>query len=254
MIAGTASLRSTSLNIVSVFRYEGAAGWRFIAGSSQLHHRLQHQQPGRHRLWRAGRGLYLDGLGTYALWSLLDPAVTQRRLGDHRQRRARSTTQRAVATVGTQLEHRTDRAACCSPPPALAAAHRAGQPAGRGAPGHAHGAVQLDQPDLAEHQQPDPRLRAGAPRGGRRDLDALLAHPARHDATNHTDTTVGVGVTYEYRVRATGLGGASPWSNVVTVTAPATPLDTTPPVVTILTPANGATVSGIGDRIGPGDR
>ena len=35
MIAGTASLRSTSLNIVSVFRYEGAAGWRFIAGSSK---------------------------------------------------------------------------------------------------------------------------------------------------------------------------------------------------------------------------
>lgn len=35
MIAGAAALRSSSLNIVSVFRYEGAAGWRFIAGSSQ---------------------------------------------------------------------------------------------------------------------------------------------------------------------------------------------------------------------------
>ena len=40
------------------------------------------------------------------------------------------------------------------------------------------------------------------------------------------------------------MGGSSPWSNVVTVTSPATPLDTTPPVVTILTPANGASVSG----------
>ncbi len=63
-------------------------------------------------------------------------------------------------------------------------------------------------------------------------------------ATNHTDTTVGVGVTYDYRVRATGLGGASPWSNVATVTSPATPLDTTPPVVAITAPANGASVSG----------
>jgi uncharacterized membrane protein len=35
LMAGSASLRSTSLNIVSVFRYEGASGWRFIAGSSR---------------------------------------------------------------------------------------------------------------------------------------------------------------------------------------------------------------------------
>ena len=63
-------------------------------------------------------------------------------------------------------------------------------------------------------------------------------------ATNHTDTTVGIGVTYDYRVRALGLGGPSPWSDVITVTAPETPLDTTPPVVTILTPVNGASVSG----------
>ena len=75
-------------------------------------------------------------------------------------------------------------------------------------------------------------------------LDAARPHPARHP-TSHTDTTVGVGITYEYRVRATGLGGASAWSNSVTVTSPATPLDTTPPVVSILTPANGATLSGV---------
>jgi hypothetical protein len=40
-------------------------------------------------------------------------------------------------------------------------------------------------------------------------------------ATNHTDTTVGAGITYDYRVRATGIGGASPWSAITTVTAPA---------------------------------
>jgi uncharacterized membrane protein len=35
MIAGSAAMSSTSLNIISIFRYEGAAGWRFIAGSSR---------------------------------------------------------------------------------------------------------------------------------------------------------------------------------------------------------------------------
>jgi hypothetical protein len=63
-------------------------------------------------------------------------------------------------------------------------------------------------------------------------------------ATQHTDTTVGIGVTYEYRVRATGLGGPSEWSNIATVTSPATRLDTTPPAVSILSPARGTTVSG----------
>jgi len=63
-------------------------------------------------------------------------------------------------------------------------------------------------------------------------------------ATSHSDTTVGVGITYDYRVRAVGVAGPGPWSNIATVTSPTTPLDTTPPVVTILTPANGATVSG----------
>jgi hypothetical protein len=72
----------------------------------------------------------------------------------------------------------------------------------------------------------------------------LLALTPPGTATNHTDTTVGVGINYEYRVRAVGLGGYSPSSNVVTVTSPTTPLDTTPPVVTISTPSNGATVSG----------
>ncbi len=52
------------------------------------------------------------------------------------------------------------------------------------------------------------------------------------------------GVTYDYRVRAVGLAGPSPWSNIATVTAPATPLDTIPPTVTITAPANGAKVSG----------
>ena len=64
-------------------------------------------------------------------------------------------------------------------------------------------------------------------------------------ASRHSDTTVGVNVTYDYRVRAVGLGGPSLWSDTITVTSPLTPLDTTPPVVTILEPTDGASVSGI---------
>ncbi len=32
---------------------------------------------------------------------------------------------------------------------------------------------------------------------------------------------MGAGIAYDYRVRATGIGGASPWSAIATVTAPA---------------------------------
>jgi hypothetical protein len=73
----------------------------------------------------------------------------------------------------------------------------------------------------------------------------LLALTPPGTATNHTDTTVGIGITYEYRVRAVGLGGTSPSSPVATVISPTMPLDTTPPAVTISNPLNGATVSGI---------
>jgi hypothetical protein len=41
-----------------------------------------------------------------------------------------------------------------------------------------------------------------------------------------------------------GLGGTSPSTPAVTITSPTTPLDTTPPTVTISNPLNGATVSG----------
>ena len=76
MMAGSASLRSTSLNIVSVFRYEGAAGWRFIAGSSKYTAASSINNQGDIGYGELGAGLYLDGLGVYALGSLLDPAVS----------------------------------------------------------------------------------------------------------------------------------------------------------------------------------
>ena len=85
MIAGSASLRSTSLNIISVFRYEGAAGWRFIAGSSKYTTASSINNRGDIGYGEQGAGLYLDGLGTYALGESARPGSYQRWLGGHRQ-------------------------------------------------------------------------------------------------------------------------------------------------------------------------
>jgi hypothetical protein len=63
-------------------------------------------------------------------------------------------------------------------------------------------------------------------------------------ATLYQDTTVEAARTYDYRIRAVGVAGPGPWSNIATATAPATPLDQTPPTVDITSPANGANVSG----------
>jgi hypothetical protein len=65
------------------------------------------------------------------------------------------------------------------------------------------------------------------------------------DVTTWRDTQLALGATYEYRVKALGLAGDSGYSNVASATAPATPIDTTPPAITILAPAQGATVSGV---------
>ena len=75
MMAGSASLRSTSLNIVSVFRYEGAAGWQYIDGTSKYTFASSINNRGDIGYGELGAGLYLDGLGKFALGSLLDPTV-----------------------------------------------------------------------------------------------------------------------------------------------------------------------------------
>ena len=76
MMAGAASLRSTSLNIVSVFRYEGAAGWQYIDGTSKYAFASNINNRGDVAYGESGAGVYFDGLGKFAVGSLLDPAVT----------------------------------------------------------------------------------------------------------------------------------------------------------------------------------
>ena len=64
------------------------------------------------------------------------------------------------------------------------------------------------------------------------------------NVTTYADIAITLGARYEYRVRALGIAGASPYSNVATATAPATAPDAIPPVVAITSPADLATVSG----------
>lgn len=68
---------------------------------------------------------------------------------------------------------------------------------------------------------------------------------AQPNALSLTDSTVALATAYDYRVRAIGVSGASPWSGVATATSPAQPLDTTAPTVTLSGPADGSTVSGV---------
>src|SRR5207245_1628614 len=61
---------------------------------------------------------------------------------------------------------------------------------------------------------------------------------------SYSDSGLAANTTYRYRVRATdAAGNLSSYSSIASATTP-TPPDTTPPAVSITSPANGATVSG----------
>ena len=242
MIVGSASLRSISLNIISVFRYEGAPGWRFIAGSSKYTVATAINNLGDIGYGELGAGIYLNDLGVYALNSLLDPvfaaagwAITGNGclLND----------QRVVATFGRNATTAQSGAVLLTPLGSLApptAPTNLQGTAHSGTSSQPWNSIDLSWTNTSSltRSYELERREVGAP------VWTLLALTPPGVATSHTDTTVGVGITYEFRVRAVGLGGNSPWSNIATVTSPTTPLDTTPPTVTILSPTNGATVSG----------
>lgn len=242
MIVGSASLRSSSLNIISVFRYEGAAGWHFIAGSSKYTTASSINNHGDIGYGEQGAGLYLDGLGTYALGSLLDPAVVSAgwavtgsapKINDQRVVAVTARNSVTGETGGVLLTP----TGTLQPPTAPANLQGVAHTATRMEPYNSINLTWENTSSLTRSYELERRQVGGT-------TWTLLALTPPGTATNHTDTTVGVGINYEYRVRAVGLGGSSPASNIVTVTSPTTPLDTTPPVVTISSPLNGATVSG----------
>lgn len=242
MMVGTASLRSSSLNIVSVFRYEGAAGWRLIAGTSKYTTAASINNLGDIGYGELGAGLYLDGLGTYALGNLLDPAVVSAgwaitgsspKINDGRLVAVTARNSVTGQSGGVLLTP----TGTLQPPTAPANLQGVSHPATRMEPFNSINLIWQNTSTLTQSYELQHREAGGT-------TWTVLPLTPPGTATNHMDTTVGVGITYEYRVRAIGLGGPSPWSNAATVTSPSTPLDTTPPVVTITTPANGASISG----------
>ncbi len=241
-MVGTAALGSVSLNVVSVFRYSGGA-WSFIAGTSRYTTASSLNNLGDIGYGELGAGLYLDGLGTYPLGGLLDPAVvgagwaitgSGAKINDGRQVATIARNNITGQTGGVLLTP----AGTLPPPPAPANLAGVAHPATSSEP---FNAIVLTWDSAGPAVQSYQMERRVSPAGNWTSLS--LTPPGLN--TGHTDTTVGVGVTYDYRVRAVGVAGSGPWSNIATVTAPTTPLDTTPPSVTILTPANGATVSGV---------
>ncbi len=243
-IVGSASLRSTSLNTIAVFRYVPGTGWEYISGSSRYTVATDINNLGDVGWGEQGAGIYFDGLGGYALGSLLDPATAAAgwvvsgngcMLND----------QRVVATIGRNVTAGLSGAVLLtpagplSPPAAPTGLTAAPHPATSAEPylsidlSWNSGDVLLTRSYQLERRQ-----------AGQTTWTQIgLVPPAM--STFHQDTTVVPGTTYDYRVRAVGVAGPSPWSNTTTATAPSTPLDVTPPSVSILTPTTGASVSGI---------
>jgi hypothetical protein len=240
-MAGQAAQTSISLNIVSVFRYSGGI-WDYIAGTSKYTVATSINNLGDVGYGELGAGLYLDGLGTYALWSLLDPdevasgwAINGNglKINDGRQIATRATN----SVTGQSGAVLLTPAGTLPPPTAPVDLQAVSHPATSQEP---FNAIILTWENTSVLTKSYELQRS--PAGANNWTTLSLTPPGT--MTNHTDTTVGVGITYDYRVRAVGLGGPSPWSNIATATSPSTPLDTTPPAVTIVTPSNGANVSG----------
>jgi hypothetical protein len=241
-IAGAASLRSTSLNIVSAFRYDRATGWTFIAGSSKYTVASSVNDLGDVVYGELGAGIYLEGLGTYAVNDLLSPAAIDAGWavtgngGEINGQRAIATQGRNALTGQTGGVLLTP-SGVLQPPAAPTNLSGVAHTATRSEP---YNSIDLTWQSGSALTRSYELQRSAA--GANQWSTLSLTPPAT--ATSHSDTTVGVAITYDYRVRAIGAAGPGPWSNVARVTSPSTPLDTTKPVVTIRTPASGATVSG----------
>ncbi len=241
-IAGQATLRSSSLNIVSAYRYTPGQGWLFVAGTSRYTIASDINSGGDMTFSELGPGIRLEGLGTYALGELLDPAARAEgwtltglapKIDDAR---VVATTGRNTVTgqAGGLL---LTPAGATAPPSAPTGLTAVAHPATRSEP-----YVSID----LSWVETDPATRSYELERSLAGLGAwapvALVPPAM--STFHQDTTVAVATTYDYRVRAVGIAGPGPWSATATATSPSRPLDTTAPVVTIASPLDGATVSG----------
>jgi hypothetical protein len=243
-ILGNTTLRSSSLNIAKVYRYTPGSGWLFISGTSKYTVGTGLNNLGDLGWGELGAGIFFEGIGQYALGSLLDPATAAAgwvitgngcMINDHR----------VIATIGKNTGTAQTGAVLLTqaghlPPPAAPV----------GLTGTPHAATSSEpymsinlswtsgDPLLTRTYELERRVQ-----GQSTWTPVPLVPP--YMSTLHQDTTVAPAITYDYRVRAVGVAGPGPWSVIATVTAPATPLDTTRPEVTIDSPAHGAHASGI---------
>jgi hypothetical protein len=236
-IAGTATLRSSSLNIVAAYRYTPGTGWEYISGTSRYTTVQDINNLGDCGWGELGAGIFFQGLGKYALGSLLDPAASAAGwsitgggclINEHR----------VITTVGRNSNTGQSSAVLLtpsgtvSPPPAPTNLQAISHTATRMEPFHSINLTWENSSTLTSTYELERRT------AGDTTWTRLHLTPPG-SAKAHTDTTVGVGITYEYRVRGVGLSGPGEWSAGASATSPPTALDTTAPLVTLLSPATG---------------
>ena len=236
-MAGTATLSSISLNIVSAFRYTPGAGWQYLAGTSRYTTASSINARGDVGYGELGAGVYFDGLGTFAVWNLLAESATSAgwtitgsgvEINDDR----------LIATVGRNSVTGESGAVLLTPagtlqPPAPPVLTGVAHPATPEAPWNAI--------SLSWSASTGANSYAVERRGpGDSSFVTLTSSTIQRI---YDDTAVQPRTQYTYRVFAQGPGGRSLPSNEVSVVSPGS--DAVAPVVTIVSPAYNASVSGV---------
>jgi hypothetical protein len=239
-VGGTAVMSSQSLNIVAAFRYTPGAGWTYLAGTTRYTVVTSINDLGDVGYGEQGAGIALAGIGVFPVWRLLTAEATAAgwtitgggtEINDGR----------AIATVGRNSVTGQAGGVLLTPrgtvqPPAAPVLTGVAHPSTPDAPWNA---ISLSW------------TRISAATGylvERRDPGTTSFRQISNGTTIQTifdDTAVTPGAVYTYRVFAVGLLTSAP-SNEVTVTAPSAPpaADTQAPVVTVVSPAANAVVSG----------
>lgn len=220
-ILGSAAQRSTSLNIVSIFRYTPGNGWTQIAGTSRYTVATDLNELGDIGYGELGTGIYLEGLGAFPLFELLDP--TDRSAGwtitgsgcvlnDQRVVVANGQNANTGATGSLLLTPNGFLPAPSAPSNFQGVAHPE-------TPSEPYNSIDLSWTNTSSLTKTYELQRSVTTENQWQNI--LLVAPGT--GTFHQDTTVSPGVTYDYRVRAVGTAGPGAWSTVITVTAPTPP-------------------------------
>lgn len=215
------SFGSGSLPIARVWRYTPGSGWLFITGSSRYTTASDMNAAGTITYGSGlsnAPGIYFDGLGTFALNALIDPAVTaagwfaggNAKIDDNGVVVAYATN----STTGASSAMRLTPQGAFPPPAAPTGLTAVAHP-----PTDSEPYLSIDlswvnaDPALTQRFEMERRVS-----GSSTWSPIALVPPGI--GTFHQDTTVTPGTRYDYRVRAVGVGGPSEWSNIASATAP----------------------------------